>query len=54
MNAIASYDIFRRLDLDIFDNFKTVVIDECQAIKNPDIVAHGRNALEKLCVAQKS
>ena len=36
MNAIASYDIFRRLDLDIFDNFKTVVIDECQAIKNPD------------------
>jgi hypothetical protein len=37
MNAIASYDIFRRMDsLEPFFNFKTIILDECQAIKNPD------------------
>lgn len=38
MNVIASYDIFRRLKREIFTQhgFKTIVIDECQAIKNPD------------------
>jgi len=35
---IASYDIFRRLSLDTFTEAKiqTIVLDECQAIKNPD------------------
>ncbi len=38
MNVIASYDIFRRLDLTMFANhgFKSIILDECQAIKNPD------------------
>ena len=36
MNAICSYDMFRRTDLDQFANFKTLILDECQAIKNPD------------------
>lgn len=33
-----SYDIFRRLDLDKIKELgiKTIVLDECQAIKNPD------------------
>ncbi len=38
MNVIASYSIFRRLDRQMFidHGFKSVVLDECQAIKNPD------------------
>lgn len=37
MNCLASYDIFKRIgDLSIFDHFKIVILDECQAIKNPD------------------
>lgn len=38
MNVIASYDIFRRLDPEMFakHEFKTIILDECQAIKNPD------------------
>ncbi len=38
MNVIASYDIFRRLDLSMFTKhgFKSVILDECQAIKNTD------------------
>jgi len=38
MNCVASYDIFRRMDLEMFKShgFKTVILDECQAIKNPD------------------
>ena len=37
-NLIASYDIFRRLDLEEFKKhgIKTIILDECQAIKNPD------------------
>jgi SNF2 family DNA or RNA helicase len=35
---LASYDIFRKLDLAMFKEIgiKTIVLDECQAIKNPD------------------
>jgi hypothetical protein len=38
MNVVASYDIFRRLDRKMFldHGFKSVILDECQAIKNPD------------------
>lgn len=38
MNVIASYSIFRRLDLEMFakHGFKSVIFDECQALKNPD------------------
>lgn len=39
MNCIASYDIFRRVkDLDMFKQhgFKSIILDEVQAIKNPD------------------
>ncbi len=38
MNVVASYDIFRRLDPEMFakHGFKTIILDECQAIKNPD------------------
>lgn len=37
INVVASYDIFRRLSsLDMFEQFKCIVLDECQAIKNPD------------------
>lgn len=37
-NVLASYDIFRRMDLEnlIKHGFKSIVLDECQAIKNPD------------------
>ena len=35
---LASYDIFRKIDLEQFTTagIKTIVLDECQAIKNPD------------------
>lgn len=38
LNTIASYSIFRRLDREMFINhgYKAVILDECQAIKNPD------------------
>ena len=36
MNCIASYDIFRRIPIEAFDHFKVMILDECQAIKNPD------------------
>ena len=38
LSVIASYDIFRRMDIEMFINhkFQAVIIDECQAIKNPD------------------
>jgi hypothetical protein len=38
MNCIASYDIFRRFqDInETFSQFQTLILDECQAIKNPD------------------
>lgn len=38
LNHIASYDVFRRMDMSVFAEagFKTIVLDECQAIKNPD------------------
>lgn len=38
MNVVASYSIFRRLDREMFieHGFKSVILDECQAIKNPD------------------
>jgi hypothetical protein len=36
LNAICSYDLFRRLDLQLFEGFECIVLDECQAIKNPD------------------
>ncbi len=38
MNVVASYDVFRRLDLVPFQKhgFKSIILDECQAIKNPD------------------
>src|SRR5215469_8336659 len=37
-NVISSYDIFRRLDRKMFidQGFKAIILDECQAIKNPD------------------
>lgn len=43
MNVIASYDIFRRLPREMFaaHGFKSVVLDECQAIKNPDSTRTG-------------
>jgi len=43
MNVIASYDIFRRLPREMFaaHKFKSVVLDECQAIKNPDSTRTG-------------
>lgn len=37
MNAIASYDVFRRMDsLEPFFGFKCIILDEVQAVKNPD------------------
>src|SRR5688572_13680386 len=38
MNIMISYDLFRRLDLSQFKDsgIKTVILDEVQAIKNPD------------------
>lgn len=38
MNVLCGYDIFRRLDLKMFEEHKfgAVILDECQAIKNPD------------------
>jgi superfamily II DNA or RNA helicase len=38
MNVVASYDIFKRMDIKQFidHGFKTIILDECQAIKNPD------------------
>lgn len=43
MNVVASYDIFRRLDRQMFieHGFKSVILDECQAIKNPDSTRTG-------------
>jgi hypothetical protein len=36
LNLICSYDLFRRLDLEQFKHIKCLILDECQAIKNPD------------------
>ncbi len=38
MNVVCSYDIFRRLDMQMFidHGFQSLILDECQAIKNPD------------------
>lgn len=35
---VVGYDIFRRLPLQMFEDmkFKAIILDECQAIKNPD------------------
>jgi len=43
MNVICSYDIFRRLDMQMFidHGFKCLVLDECQAVKNPDSARTG-------------
>lgn len=38
MSAVASYDVFRNMELNKIKEhgFKCIVLDECQAIKNPD------------------